>query len=62
MRGEFSSRESGISTNNLLEAVKITLNYEVDLYSDRRSLVSWLGYDMEENICKLDEGRKVLIT
>jgi len=41
---------SDIPTDDLLTAVKYSINYEADLYIEGKLLVSWLGFEMEYNI------------
>lgn len=46
-------RKQQLPTDDLLEAVKISINYEADLFIGGYLLASWLGYSMEENIERL---------
>lgn len=53
----YSSNKIKLPTDDLLEAVKISLNEEADLYIGNSLFISWMGYDMEENKIRLeDEG------
>ena len=47
------SRRRRIATDDLLEAVKHSMNYEADLFENGNLVVSWLGYNMENNIERL---------
>ena len=44
-----------IPTEDMLEAVKISMNYEADLYFFQHLVVSWIGLPMEQNIERLGE-------
>lgn len=51
----FAMNKTLLPTEDLLEAVKISMNYEADLYRYGTCLASWLGLPMEENIKHLEE-------
>lgn len=58
----YSSRKTTLPTEDLLEAVKISMNYEADLFMGGYMVVSWMGYSMEENIERLSkEGIEVYV-
>lgn len=49
----YSSKGTDLPTDDVLEAVKMSLNYEADLYVGNRLLASWMGLEMEENSRRL---------
>lgn len=51
----YSSYKQLLPTNDLVEAIKISLNYESDLYRGNKLLASWLGYSMDTNIENLEK-------
>lgn len=51
----YASKPNDLPTDDLLEAVKMAINYEADFYIGGRMIASWLGLDMEENIRRLAE-------
>ncbi|MFD1675647.1 hypothetical protein [Alicyclobacillus fodiniaquatilis] len=44
---------SSINTDDILTAVKTSMNYEADLYADGKLVTSWMGFTMEENAKRL---------
>lgn len=52
---EYASKPTDLPTDDLLEAVKMSINCEADFYIYGRMIASWMGLSMEENIRRLDK-------
>lgn len=52
---DYAPHRQKLPTEDLLEAVKISINYEADLYIGGYLLVSWLCLPMEENKMRLEQ-------
>ncbi|MES9681646.1 hypothetical protein ABWK22_01695 [Gottfriedia acidiceleris] len=43
----YATKPTDLPTDDLLEAVKMSLNYEADFYIGSRLLISWMGMEMD---------------